>query len=450
MRQAILLVLFTIVCFALNAQQTELPDMLKESTDQHKVRMAWWHDAKFGMFIHWGLYSIHGKGEWAMWNEQIPVEEYAKQANEFNPDKYDPEQWAALAKEAGMKYMVLTTRHHDGFSLWDSKSSYRDFTIMNTPAKFDAVEKYVKAARKYGMGLGFYYSPLDWRCPGYFFPQMYRNSAEEMKKQTYQQVRELLTNYGKIDILWWDGGGDDWLAFGNEPQGLELKKRDPNWPPEKHYTGKPLWEGNKLNAMVRELQPEIIVNDRANSPKIEWDGDFTTPEQNIGEYNTKRDWETCDCITNGWGWQPNQKLKSLETIITRLVRTVTGDGNYLLNVGPRGDGSIEPEQVERLKEIGRWMKKYGESIYKTRGGPFPNGEWGGFTQKDNCIYVHILDWSKMPEYIPVINQKIIKVSCLSGGEVSYSQNQEGLRLSVSGKPDNEIDTIIKLELKVAK
>jgi alpha-L-fucosidase len=450
MRRIIIITILTLLNYSIVAQVVNLPDVLIETTEQHKQRMEWWHDAKFGMFIHWGLYSKIGKGEWVMWNDQISVEDYAKQATEFNPDKFDPEQWAALAKEAGMNYMVFTSRHHDGFSLWDSKASYRNFTIMNTPVKVDAVDKYVKAARKYGMGVGLYYSLLDWRFPGYFFPQMYRSSAEEMKQQAYQQVGELLTNYGKIDLLWWDGGGDDWLAFGCEPQGNELRKRDTNWPPQKHFTGKPLWEGNKLNAMVRELQPQIIVNDRANSPVIEWEGDFTTPEGKIGKYNPTRDWETCDMIAGGWGWQPNQTVKSLEEIITTLVKVVTGDGNYLLNVGPRADGSIEPEQVNRLKEIGQWMGKYGESIYKTRGGPFPNGDWGGFTQKENIIYVHVLDWSKMPEYLPVINQKIKKASCLSGGKVTIVHTPEGVKISVADQPEKLIDTIIKLELKTNK
>ena len=450
MKRFTLITFFALLNFSIVAQVAIMPDILKETPEQHKQRMEWWHDAKFGMFIHWGLYSKIGKGEWVMWNNQISVEDYAKQANEFNPDKFDPEHWAALAKEAGMKYMVLTSRHHDGFSLWDSKASYRNFTLMNTPAKIDAVDLYVKAARKYGMGVGLYYSPLDWRFPGYFFPQLYRGSAEEMKQQTYKQVHELLTNYGKIDLLWWDGGGDDWLAFACEPQGTELKKRDTKWPNQKHFTGKPLWEGNKLNAMVRELQPQIIVNDRANSPVVEWEGDFTTPEGKIGKYNTTRDWETCDVIARGWGWQPNQKVKTLEGIITTLVKVVTGDGNYLLNVGPRGDGSIEPEQVSRLKEIGKWMGNYGESIYKTRGGPFPNGAWGGFTQKENIIYVHVLDWSKMPEYLPAIDQKIKKASCLSGGKVNFSQTSDGFKISVVGQPEKQIDTIIKLELKAVK
>jgi alpha-L-fucosidase len=446
MKLTILFSLLAIVSPFLHAQTTNVPEILNETPEQHIARMNWWHDAKFGMFIHWGVYAIPGKGEWIQWNQQIPVEEYAKLADQFNPDKFDPDQWASLARSAGMKYIVLTTRHHDGFCLWDSKSSYRDFTIMNTPAKFDAVDKYVKACRKYDLRVGFYYSPLDWRFPGYFFPDLYRGNAEKMKEQTYKQVRELLTGYGKIDIMWWDGGGDDWLAFGCEPKGTELRKRDTKWPQDKHFAGKPLWEGNKLNAMVRELQPDIIVNDRANSPVVEWEGDFTTPEGKIGKYNTSRDWETCDVLAGSWGWQPNQKPKSLEYIITTMVRVVTGDGNYLLNVGPRPDGSIEPDQAERLKEVGTWMEKYGESIYKTRGGPFPNSEWGGFTHKDNIIYIHVLDWSKMPELLPAIDRKIRKATCLSGGKVSFSQSQNGLKISVSGQPENTIDTIIKLEL----
>ena len=441
-----LFILLTNFNLFLEAQVATLPEILKETPEQHEARMKWWHDAKFGMFIHWGVYSILGKGEWVQWYQQIPVKEYAKLADKFTAEKFDPEQWAALAKTAGMKYMVFTTRHHDGFCLWDSKSSYGDFTSMHTPAKLDAVTEYMKACRKYGLRVGLYYSLLDWRFPGYFFPGLYRSSAEKMKKQAYDQVKELLSDYGKVDIMWWDGGGDDWLAFGDEVRGTELRKRDTKWPQEKHYSGKPLWEANKLNAMVRELQPQIIVNDRANIPVLEWEGDFTTPEGNIGEFNTKRDWETCDVLAGGWGWQPGQNPKSLKKIITTLVRVVTGDGNYLLNVGPRPDGSIEPNQVERLKEIGRWMKKYGESIYGTRGGPFRNGEWGGFTHKENVIYVHVLDWSKMPDFLPAVNRKIKKASCLTGGKVFYRQDKNGLRISVSGQEKKQIDTIIKLEL----
>jgi alpha-L-fucosidase len=428
------------------AQNIESIQSLAETKLEHDKRMQWWHNAKFGMFIHWGLYSVIGKGEWVMWQEQISVEDYAKYANQFKPDKYNPDEWARLASDAGMKYMVMTTRHHDGFSLWDSKTSYGDFTIMNTPAKFDAVEKYVKAARKYNLKVGMYYSPLDWRFPGYFLPRIYRSSAEQMKSQTYNQVQELLTNYGKIDILWWDGGGDDWLSFGNEPQGTELKKRDPDWPPKKHYAAKPLWEGNKLNLLARKLQPQIILNDRANSPGIEWDGDYATFEQKIGGYNTARDWESCDILTrNSWGWQPNEEVKSLETIISNLVKAVTGNGNYLLNVGPKPDGSIEPLQAERLREVGQWLKKYGESIYETDGGPYPNGEWGGFTQKGSVIYMHVLDWSNIPTALP-FDKKIKTLTCLSTGEVKYTLENNRLAISLIVGPSKEIDTIIKIQI----
>ncbi len=240
---------------------------------------------------------------------------------------------------------------------------------------------------------------------------------------------------------------DDWLAFGCEPRGTELRKRDTKWPQEKHFAGEPLWEGNKLNTLARELQPQIILNDRASSPLVEWEGDFTTPEGKIGKYNTERSWETCDVLAGGWGWQPDKKPQSLDYLITTLVRVVTGDGNYLLNVGPRPDGSIEPDQVERLKEVGKWLRKYGEAIYNTRGGPFPNSEWGGFTQRENVIYIHVLVWDKMPDILPVINRKIIRAVCLNGGKVIYNQTSEGLKIEVSSLAEDPIDIVIKLELE---
>jgi len=448
MRITALLPLLLYFGLILNAQEVELPDILKETPRQHEERMNWWSNAKFGMFIHWGVYSIPGRAEWIMWMDQIPVKEYAKLADEFKPDPDAMEQWASVAREAGMKYMVVTTRHHDGFCNWDSKSSFRDFTIMNTPAKFDAIGKYVEACRSQDLRVGFYYSAADWRFPGFFFPKLYRNSAEEMKKQGYDQVRELLTQYGKIDIMWWDAGSDDWLGHGYEQQGYEIGKRDTVWPNTKHFSGPPLWEGNKLNAMVRELQPDIIINNRAGIPGVEWGGDFYTPEGRVGTFDTERDWETCDILSNGWwGYTEGARPKSLEYVIFTLVNVVTGDGNYLLNVGPGPDGYIEAAYVERLKEVGQWLEKYGESIYNTRGGPHPNGEWGGFTRKDNIVYVHVLDWTKMPEVLPAIDQKIARATCLTGGRVKYKQSKTGLEISVTGQPEDTIDTIIKLELR---
>ncbi len=446
MRSLIFLTLLLQINVSLNAQAIEMPDILKKPVDGES--MNWWRDSKFGALICLGLYTLPGKGEWIMWMDQIPVEEYAKLAEEFNPDPDAMEQWASVAKEAGMKYLVMATRHCDGFTLWDSKSDYADFTIMNTPAKFDAVEKYVEACRKHDLGVGLYYSVTDWRMPGYFLPGIYRKSAELMKEQGYNQARELLTNYGDIDIMWWDAGSDDYIALGYEVQGFEIKRRWINMPKlDRHFAGPPLWEGNKLNAMVRELQPEIIINNRISIQMLEWEGDFYTPEGHVGDFDIRRDWETCEQFSYGWwSWEPDVKAKTLEHLITNLVKCVTGGGNYLVGIGPRPDGYIEPAYVERLREVGQWLEKYGESIYETRGGPHPNGEWGGFTYKENVLYVHVLDWSKLPESLPYITQKVEKVTCLTGGEVNWSQSQKGLRLSVSGGPEDPIDTIIKFEL----
>jgi alpha-L-fucosidase len=252
--------------------------------------LQWWRDARFGLFIHWGVYAIPGRGEWLMWNERIPFHEYAGLADRFKPLKFDGDAWAEAARAAGAKYAVLTARHHDGFCLFDSRVS--DFTSVKTAAGRDFVAEYVEACRRAGLRVGLYYSPLDWRFPGFFFPNLYRESAEAMKQQTYDQVRELLTNYGRIDILWFDGGGDDWLGFGGiEWTGSGWRSRDSDWPQKEHYGGHPLWEPEKLVAMVRQLQPHVVVNDRSG-----WEGDFATPERKIGAFDTGRPWETCDCL----------------------------------------------------------------------------------------------------------------------------------------------------------
>ena len=448
MRFRILLPIVLFPWLILQAQDVELPDILIENPQQHEERMSWWNDAKFGALITWGVFSTPGKGEWVMWNEQIPVEEYARLADEFNPDPDAMEQWASVAGEAGMKYLVLTTRFCDGFALWPSQSSWRDFTIRKTPARFDPVEKYVAACRNHDLGVGFYYSPGDWRMPGFWFPGLYYDNAEIMKEQGYGQVKELLTEYGKIDIMWWDVGGDESLAMGHAPHEFEIINRLAKRPPDIKYPGPPLWEENKLNAMVRNLQPDIIINNRNQVPGAEWKGDFKTPECRIGEFNTSNDWETCDIFSDGWwGYTRDAKPKSLEYVISTLVQVVTGGGNYMLGIGPGPDGYIEQEYVERLKEVGLWLERYGESIYETRGGPHPNGEWGGFTHRDNILYVHVLDWSKMPEVLPVIDKKIARATCLTGGKVKYKQSKTGLEISVTGQPEDPIDTIIKLELR---
>jgi alpha-L-fucosidase len=349
-----------------------------------KSDMQWWRDAKFGMFIHFGLYSILGRGEWVMFNERIDKDEYAKLKDRFTCENFSAKQWVDVAKEAGCKYMVVTARHHDGFCLFDTH--FGDFDAVNSAAKRDLIAEYVEAAHQAGIRVGIYYSPLDWRYPGFFFPDMYRASAEEMKKQTYTQVGELLTQYGKIDILWYDGGEDHWLGLG----GL-MWDGAKGWHTRgfhKPYTGKFSWEPIKLNKMVRELQPKIVIGQRSG-----WMGDFETQEVGFrGRPNDSRPWELCTLLGGtAWGWtplSPNQVM-SLDSCIQLLVMVVSQDGNLLLNVAPRPDGSVEPAEVQRLKEIGNFLSKYGESIYSTRGGIY-DSQWGGTTVTDDAVYVHIL------------------------------------------------------------
>ncbi len=407
--------------------------------------IEWFKDAKFGMFIHWGLYSIVGKGEWVMFNQRIDVDKYAELSKQFDAKKFDADAWANVAEESGMKYMVLVSKHHDGFALWDSKTSKNNFTSINSAAHKDFVADYVTAARKKGLHVGIYYSPLDWRFPGFFFPSMYRASAEELKAQTYGQVKELLTNYGKIDLLWYDGGEDNWLGMG----GLEFGGKTPSWHPrdkDKSYKGDFSWEPLKLNSLVRELQPKIVIN-----PRNGWLGDFDTREKEDGGIQTERPWERCYTLSKGgWGWIPNAKVRSLDSLLTKFVGVVCKGGNFLLNVGPNAAGEIEPTQIQRLKEMGQWLKVNGESIYGTRSGPIDfDDQWGGTTQKGNCIYVHVLHWPTNNSIaLPYTGNKIIKATYLAAGKkIKYSQSTNSIILESSKELQDSIVTVIKLQLK---
>ena len=402
--------------------------------------MQWWRDAKFGMFIHWGLYSIIGKGEWYMFNKNIDVREYRKLKDQFTAEKFNAKDWAQCAKDAGMKYMVLTSRHHDGFSLWDSPSSYDNFTSMNSAAKKDFVAEYTTACREAGLKVGLYYSPLDWRFPGYFFPDMYRENAEQLKAQTYSQVEELMKNYGKIDVLWYDGGGDDWLGLG----GLEWKGKEA-WgrrPKNEKYKGKPLFEPLKLNTMVRQYQPKVIMNNRSG-----YVGDFSSREQSIGNFDNIKPWEKCGTISAGWGYTSSRtEPLSLKKIIENLSNIVCRDGNYLLNVGPRPDGQIEPSQVARLKEVGQWLKLYGECIYGTHGGPIlPTANYGA-TSTPKAVYIHVWEWPADGK-ITIEGLKGIKSGkALTADNVSVSVKDGKVLLSCDKINTENPLTVIKLKL----
>jgi alpha-L-fucosidase len=384
-----------------------------------------WRDMKFGMFIHWGLYAIPARGEWVMNNEKIPAPEYARLAEQFNPQRFDADAWAQVARDAGMKYMVLTARHPDGFSLWNSPSSYGDFTSVKTAAKRDFVKEYVKACRKAGLKVGIYYSLMDWRFPGYFNPDGLPDNAQLMKKQCWGQVEELCSHYGKIDILWYDGG---WLAH----QGTDAD-------------GARLWDSVRLNDMVRHYNRKTVIN-----PRSGWEGDFRCNEGDARVTGPidPLPWEKClNLNRSSWGYNTKQNLMGFEEVIGMVLDVVVRNGNVLLNVGPDADGVIPASHVERLRQVGVWMKDYGDSIYATRGGPFEPTEFYGSTYRGKTIYIHARQWPADGKInLPAIGQKIKASSLLRGGKVSVEQTGDGIMISVLPVDRGLLDTVVVLEL----
>jgi len=380
-----------------------------------------WQDLKFGLFIHWGLYSISGRGEWSMFNEKIDADEYAKLANLFNPQKFDADRWAAIAKNAGMKYMVLTTRHHDGFALWNSPASYKRFNSRETASKRDFVAGYTKACRDAGLKVGIYYSPMDWRFPGYFNPKELPENASLMKKQAYGQLEELMRNYGKVDILWYDGG---WLAH----KGSDA---DAAW----------FWDPQKLNAMVRKLQPNVMINPRSGMT-----GNFICNE---GGAPVKGDiinqpWEKCLTLNkNSWGFNFKVNNMTSSEVLNMLVNTVDRGGNLLLNVGPDSEGVIPEAQVEILEKVGSWLKVYGESIYGTKAGPFqPVDDYYGSVNNGDKIFIHLLQ-NKGRLVLPALDKKIYACSQLNGKAINFTQNKQGITIETTDLiPDESIITIV--------
>jgi alpha-L-fucosidase len=403
------------------------------SGDVNKRGIDTWRQMKFGLFIHWGPVSLKGTEIGWSRGDQIPVEQYDQLYKQFNPTLFDADTWVTIAKEAGMKYLVITSKHHDGFCLWPSK--FTDYHIGNTPFGRDVLKELSDACRRHGLWFCTYYSICDWHHPDYPLgspggrtkkphPNMPRY-FEYLKNQT----KEIIENYGPLGIMWFDG---EW----EQPWTQEY--------------------GNELYAYLKGIQPDIIINNRVSKGRQGMDGttqqanqnagDYDTPEQRIGKFQTDRPWETCMTICQQWAWKPNDVMKSLKQCIDTLVMVVGGDGNLLFNVGPMPDGRIEPRQVERLKEMGAWLNKYGQSIYSTRGGPFIPGQWGASTYKDNTIYVHILSWPDEKLLLPPIPKKIIASSVLTGGTAAVKQGKEAIEISVPKDYRREIDTIIKLEL----
>lgn len=391
-------------------------------------RAKWFQQARFGVFIHWGLYSQLGRGEWVMFTERFRAEDYAKIARRFNPKKFDAGAWAALIVESGAKYAVLGARHHDGFCLFDSKVS--DFTSVRTAAKRDFVADFVRACRKEGLKIGLYYSLLDWRFPGYFEPDKYKDSAAALVQQAHDQVHELMANYGRIDILWYDG---EWVRFDEvrEKQGA-------------------FWRSRKLNAMVRRLQPHILINDRGGVS-----GDFDTPEQNVSASRPGRPWETCMTMGDpqGWGYiRHNPNLKTVPQLLQHLVAAAAGTGNYLLNIGPRPDGTIRREEVTRLEQIGRWLRINGEAIYGSQrcallDRPKSHKDPGTWTRNGNTGYFHVFRWPGRELVMPWIKTRAISAVILQTGQKLEVRREYNGRLVIHGlpaRPPHPHATVIKV------
>src|ERR1700727_559280 len=297
------------------------PAQSKEAATRAQ-RMAWWHEAKFGMFIHWGLYSVIGQHEWAMEVEGIPIPQYELLAKHFHPKPNAAREWARLARRAGQKYMVMTTKHHEGFCMFDTKLT--DYCAPKQGPGRDLVREYVEAARAEGLRVGFYYSLMDWHHPDGARCANDEEARKRFVEYTHGLIREIMTNYGKIDVLWYDV----------------------SWPLDVNG-----WESERMNKMVFELQPDIIVNNRNKLP-----GDFSTPEQKIVAEAGGRAWESCMTLNDSWGYQrADDNWKTSRTIIRNLITCVRDGGNYLLNIGPQPDGAVPAESVRVLTEVGQWM-----------------------------------------------------------------------------------------------
>lgn len=417
-----ILAVSTLMLLLLMISQSAYPQLPKETEAQKIQRMQWWTDARFGMFIHWGLYALPARHEWVKNRERMTNEQYQKYFENFNPDLYDPKAWARMAKNAGMKYVVLTAKHHEGFCLWDSK--YTDYKSTNTPVKKDLIREYVDAFRAEGLKVGFYYSLIDWHHPDYTIDSNHPlrqtsdtayarlNKGKDMKKyQEYMknQVRELLTNYGEISIIWFD------FSF-----------------PGKNGKGRADWDSENLLKLARSLQPGIIVDDRLDLKDVEGGWDFTTPEQykvdKWPEYNGKRvAWETCQTFSGSWGYYRDETTwKSSAQLLELLIESVSKGGNLLLNVGPTARGVFDYRAQDRLSAMGEWMKYNSRSVYNCTEAPAifkaPANTLLTYNPVTKRLYIHLLSYPMGNLVLTDMADKVKYIQFLhDASEVRYSQ-----------------------------
>ena len=367
-------------------------------------RIKWWKDARFGMFVHWGLYSQLGRNEWVMNMERIPIKEYEPLADTWKPRPNCAREWVALAKKAGMKYMVLTAKHHEGFCLWDTKMT--DFNAVQRGPRRDLVREYVTAAREAGLKVGLYYSLMDWHHPDGIRCAKDEEARKRFVAFTQGCVRELMSNYGKIDILWYDV----------------------SWP----LTSPQAWESHRLNAMARELQPHLLINDRAQIPE-----DFGTPEEHIKPAAGDRSWEACMTFNGSWGWQqtPPEDWLSSRKVLDMLRTCTAAGGNLLLNIGPHPDGTVPHEAVERLTAVGQWLKTYGGVVYgKVDRATGLTSALGNWTRKGNTMYFWCSRWPGRELAIGALTGKLVSAQIYPNGK-KLPFTQIGDRLLIKGLPE---------------
>ncbi|MFW6277332.1 MAG: alpha-L-fucosidase [Prolixibacteraceae bacterium] len=416
------LLLFSLLSIGLFAQKTY---------PTNEALLEKFMDMKFGMFVHWGPVSLKGTEIGWSRGREVPVEEYDNLYKSFNPKKFDADEWIKTAKEAGMKYFIITTRHHDGFSIWPTE--YSDYDIAATPYKKDVLMALKKACDKYGILFGTYYSINDWKHPHYPLG----SPGGKTKKETGDmekfipfikgQTKELIEKYD-TKILWFDG---EW----EEPWTHEM--------------------GQDLYRYLKSLDEDILINNRVDKGRKgmegitisdEFAGDFATPEQRVGTYDIENPWESCITICRQWAWKPDDEMKSLEESLFTLLKTAGGGGNLLLNVGPMPDGRIEPRQVDRLKEIGDWLKENGESVYGTTGGPYKPTDWLSSTRKEKAVYIHLLDYEKNEVLLPFpFETKIKDLRLLSGEVVTFVYSNENLVIRIPDDKKGEPVTTFKIE-----
>jgi alpha-L-fucosidase len=438
-----------------------------ESAAGRDARMGWWRDARFGMFVHWGLYSglagtwdgrpvaSSGGMEWIQQRVKADTDTYAERAIPlFKPTAGFAREWARLAKDAGARYVVFTTKHHDGFALHDSRVSEYD---AGTVLKRDLVKEIVSALRDEGLRVGFYHSVIDWHHDQYEYArskqlphplrgQPYRNGTRDHRKYLeylHAQVRELLANYGPIDVMWWDYSAQD-------------------------FQGDEAWRAFDLMALARSKQRRIIMNNRLfRTPEAGWKsmgtegyapsldpkyGDFITPEQHIPATGMPGiDWETCMTMNTTWGYSEHDHAwKSDEVLIRNLIDIASKGGNYLLNIGPKGDGGVPEESTRAMNAIGRWMKANGESIYGTRASQFADLQWGRSTTKGNTRYFHVFDWPADGRLVvPGLTARVGSARLLAGGPVKTESTGAGLVIGVPASPPDPIASVIAVELASA-